>query len=78
MPNIGYLNGQFIPLEEMRISPEDRGFQFGDGIYEVVRVYNGAAFLISDHLSRLEKSAQEIQVPLPLTRTEWEKQIWPA
>ena len=75
MPNIGYLNGHFLPLEEMKISPEDRGFQFGDGVYEVVRVYHGIPFLLPDHLTRLEQSAHEIRVPIPLTRELCEEKI---
>ena len=41
MPDIGYLNGRFSPLDEISISPDDRGFLFGDGIYEVIRAYHG-------------------------------------
>ncbi len=74
MPNIGVLNGEFLPLEEVRISVEDRGFQFGDGVYEVIRVYNGTPFRMSEHLLRLDRSAQAIQLPIEIT-PEWEKQI---
>jgi len=74
MPNIGVLNGEFLPLEEVRISVEDRGFQFGDGVYEVIRVYNGTPFRMPEHLLRLDRSAQAIQLPIEIT-PEWEKQI---
>lgn len=48
MSDIGYLNGRFSPLDEIRISPDDRGFLFGDGIYEVIRAYHGVpAFGVS-------------------------------
>jgi len=58
MPNIGYVNGRFLPLEEACVSVEDRGFQFGDGVYEVIRVYGGKPFRLKEHLSRLERSAR--------------------
>lgn len=63
MPNIGYLNGRFSPLEEITISPDDRGFLFGDGIYEVVRAYHGVPAFWEDHCARLIRSAKEIQLP---------------
>jgi D-alanine transaminase len=74
MPNIGVLNGEFLPLEEVRVSVEDRGFQFGDGVYEVIRVYKGKPFRMAEHLTRLERSAQAIQLPIDIT-PDWEKQI---
>lgn len=74
MPNIGVLNGEFLPLEEVRVSVEDRGFQFGDGVYEVIRVYKGKPFRMAEHLTRLERSAQAIQLPIDIT-SDWEKQI---
>ena len=72
MPNIAYVNGQFFPLEQATISIEDRGFQFGDGVYEVVRTYGGGPFRLHDHLSRLESSARAVSIPVPLSRTDWE------
>ena len=63
MPDIGYLNGQFSPLEEIAISPDDRGFLFGDGIYEVIRAYHGVPAFWEEHLTRLLRSAKEIQLP---------------
>ena len=62
MPDIGYLNGRFSPLEEIAISPDDRGFLFGDGIYEVVRSYHRIPAFWEDHYARLIRSAQEIQL----------------
>ena len=41
MPNVAFLNGAFVPLTEAKVSIDDRGFQFGDGVYEVIRTYNG-------------------------------------
>ncbi len=75
MPNIAYVNGQFFPLERATISIEDRGFQFGDGVYEVVRTYGGVPFRLHDHLSRLESSARAVSIPVPLSRTDWEALI---
>jgi len=66
MPNIGYLNGRFSPLEEITISPDDRGFLFGDGIYEVVRAYHGVPAFWEDHYARLIRSANEIQLPFQI------------
>ncbi len=66
MPDIGYLNGRFSPLHEVAISPDDRGFLFGDGIYEVIRAYHGAPAFWEEHFSRLVRSAKEIQIPIGL------------
>lgn len=67
-----YVNGAFVPSERAAISPEDRGFVFGDAIYEVVKVYDGVPFRMIDHLERLEAGASRIRLPLPLTRDELE------
>ncbi len=75
MPNIAYVNGQFSPLEQATISIEDRGFQFGDGVYEVVRTYGGVPFRLHDHLLRLESSARAVSIRVPLSGTEWEALI---
>ena len=75
MPNIAYVNGQYSPLEQATISIEDRGFQFGDGVYEVVRTYGGVPFRLYDHLLRLESSAKAVSIPIPISRTEWEALI---
>ena len=65
MPELAYLNNRFLPLSEAAISIDDRGFQFGDGVYEVVRTYRGRPFEMSAHLRRLEFSARSIQLSLP-------------
>jgi D-alanine transaminase len=57
---IVYLNGQFLPREEARISPDDRGFLFGDGVYEVVRSFDGTLFRAGAHWHRLSKSLAAI------------------
>ncbi len=61
-----WINGSVIPRSEARIEICDRGFQFADGVYEVVRIYNGRAFTLAEHLDRLAKSAGAIGIALPL------------
>lgn len=68
---IAYLNGQFVPLEQARISPLDRGFLFADGVYEVIPAYAGKLFRLDEHLQRLENSLAAIEIDNPLSRTEW-------
>ena len=75
MPNIAFLNGRFMPLSRAKVHVEDRGYQFGDGIYELIRTYHGRVFLLNEHLSRLEKSATAIDLDLYYTRREWKKII---
>jgi D-alanine transaminase len=60
--NIAYLNGNFIPKEDIRISPDDRGFLFGDGIYEVMKWYGGFFFDPESHLARLKRSLGEVRI----------------
>jgi len=57
-----YLNGKFLPKNEIRISPDDRGFLFADGIYEVVRWYEGFFFDMASHMARLKRSMKEIRI----------------
>jgi D-alanine transaminase len=59
---VSYLNGQFLPHDEIRISPDERGFLFADGIYEVVRWYGGFFFDMESHITRLKKSLAAISV----------------
>lgn len=72
MSEIAYLNGEFLLLSEARVSVEDRGFQFADGVYEVVRVYNGVPFYLDEHIKRLEQSATKILLTLPHSAEEFE------
>ena len=72
---IAYLNGQFLPLSEARISPMDRGFLYSDGVYEVIPVYSRFPFRIDEHLSRLQQSLDGIRLPNPHTDAEWRKII---
>ncbi len=66
-----YLNGEFLPLEEARVPVLDRGFIFGDGVYEVIPCYGGHLFRIDEHLERLQKSLDGIRLDNPLSRAEW-------
>lgn len=60
MPELAYVNGAFCPIGEAVVSIEDRGFQFGDGVYEVVIAYDGRPFLLDEHLQRFRRSAAAI------------------
>jgi len=71
VPEIAFVNDVFMPLSEARVSVEDRGFQFGDGVYELLRVYAGVPFHLTDHLERLEQSARALGIPLPYPRDRW-------
>ena len=62
MPEIAYVNGEFLPLERALVHVEDRGFQFADAVYEVLRVYAGQVFAITEHLDRLFRSLEAIQL----------------
>lgn len=66
-----YLNGQFQPLATARVSPLDRGFLFGDGVYEVVPVYSRRPFRLDEHLDRLQRSLDAIRLVNPLARADW-------
>ena len=70
-----YLNGNYLPLTEARISPLDRGFLFADGIYEVIPVYSRNPFRMQEHLRRLQDSLNGIRLANPLSNAEWESII---
>jgi D-alanine transaminase len=72
---IAWLNGAFVALEAARISPLDRGFLFGDAVYEVLPVYGGRPFLVAEHLARLERSLAELSIPNPRSRAQWAELI---
>jgi D-alanine transaminase len=69
--SICYLNGEFLPLAQARVSPLDRAFLFGDAVYEVVPVYGSRLFRLREHLDRLNRSLAGIRMPPPLSHTEW-------
>jgi len=66
-----YLNGDFLPIERAQISVMDRGFVFGDGVYEVIPVYGGRLFRLEQHLQRLARSLAEIRLADPLSGDQW-------
>ena len=66
-----YLNGQFLPPETARVSVFDRGFVFGDGVYEVIPVFGGRLFRLPQHLARLDASLREIRLANPLNPAQW-------
>lgn len=77
IPNVdndsqAYLNGEFLRLGDARVSVLDRGFIFGDGIYEVVPIYGGKPFRMEQHLNRLERSLRETRISCELGRADWE------
>jgi D-alanine transaminase len=66
-----YLNGVFLPPERATVSVMDRGFLFGDGVYEVIPSYGGHFLGLAPHLARLESSLAAVAIPSPLSLTEW-------
>ncbi|HFQ92086.1 MAG TPA: D-amino acid aminotransferase [Chromatiales bacterium] len=66
-----YLNGEYMPEERAAVSPLDRGFIFGDGVYEVIPVYNGHLFRIAEHLRRLDDSLDGVRIPRPCDHGQW-------
>ncbi|MHC9509552.1 D-amino acid aminotransferase [Kangiella sp. M94] len=69
--SIAYLNGQFLPIEEAKVPALDRGFLFGDGIYEVIPVYAGKLFRFKQHIARLENSLRGISLALEQSLQYW-------
>lgn len=69
--SVAYLDGSFAPLETVRISPLDRGFLFGDGVYEVIPCYEGKPFRMDRHLQRLTRSLASIRVDNPYPLATW-------
>lgn len=67
-----YVNGQFVSAEEAKISPFDRGFIFGDAIYEVIPAYGGRPFRWPQHLDRLNGNLAEVGIPEPMSPAEWQ------
>lgn len=70
-----YLNGKFMPLEEATVPVLDRGFIFGDGVYEVIPVYSRRAFRLAEHLQRLQHSLDGIRLQNPHSEAEWAQLI---
>jgi D-alanine transaminase len=76
LTDIVYLNGQFLPLEEARVPVLDRGFIFGDGVYEVIPVYSRHPFRLREHLNRLQQSLAGLRLDNPYTLEQWEALIF--
>ncbi len=68
MQNIGYYNGTFAPLTELMVPACDRGFFFGDGAYEAIRVEYGVPFALEEHLDRFEDSLRQLRIAMPMPR----------
>ena len=75
MSDIAYLNGEFLPLDQARVSVLDRGFIFGDGVYEVIPVYSRRPFRLPEHLRRLQRSLDAVRLGNPMTDAEWARLI---
>ena len=69
--SVVFLNGKFMPVEEARVPVLDRGFIFGDGVYELVPVYSRVPFRLDEHLARLERSLAAVRIRNPYSRAEW-------
>ena len=71
-----FLNGKLLPPDEAKVPVLDRGFIFGDGVYEVVPVYSRVPFRLDEHLTRLERSLSETQIRNPYSRVQWRDFIY--
>lgn len=71
--SIVYLNGSFLPINKAQISVLDRGFMFGDSVYEIIPVYSGQLFRLEQHLQRLARSLEAIRLANPLTPLKWQQ-----
>lgn len=71
MAELVYLNGEYVASSKASVSILDRGFMFGDGVYEVIPVYSGKVFRVQEHLQRLQLSLDAVEIHCSLTDTEW-------
>jgi D-alanine transaminase len=74
MPDLAYVNGEIMPIEKAVVPIEDRGYQFGDGVYEFVASYEGRLFMLEEHLDRLERSMRELAFD-PISRADIRKAV---
>ncbi|MDH5407783.1 MAG: D-amino acid aminotransferase [Gammaproteobacteria bacterium] len=72
---IVYLNGEYLPVDQAKVPVLDRGFIFGDGIYEVIPVYGGTLFRLEEHLIRLDNSLQAVRISNPFKHSEWQEML---
>lgn len=70
---LAYINGQYLPLEEVKVSAMDRGFLFGDGVYEVIPVYNRVPLRLEEHLRRLAHSLTSIKLTIDITEKQFQE-----
>lgn len=70
-----YLNGEYLPLDEAKVSVLDRGFIFGDGIYEVIPAYSGKALRFEHHMQRLQNNLDAIRITNPMSNSQWQEII---
>ncbi|MEX1074744.1 MAG: aminotransferase class IV, partial [Burkholderiales bacterium] len=70
-----FLNGRFLPLEQATVPVLDRGFIFGDGVYELIPAYSRAPFRMDEHLARLERSLAAVRIANPYARDRWRSVI---
>jgi D-alanine transaminase len=70
---IVYINGEYLPQSQASVSVLDRGFLFGDGVYEVIPVFAGKPLRMNEHLERLQRSMDRVSLKSPLTQQEWEE-----
>jgi len=73
-----YLNGEYQPLNTAKVSVLDRGFIFGDGIYEVVPVYGRKVFRFDEHMARMQRGLSKVRIANPLSRDEWLERVSPS
>ena len=73
--SVVYLNGEYLPLDQAKISVLDRGFLFADGVYEVIPAYGGRLLRMQEHMQRLQNSLDAIRLENPLTNEQWQKII---
>jgi len=74
MPDDGllvYINGEFVPINEAKVSVFDHGFLYGDGVFEGIRAYNGRVFKLKEHIDRLYDSAKAIALEIPISKEEF-------
>ena len=71
MSDFVYLNGEYPPAADAKVSILDRGFMFGDGVYEVIPVYSGKVFALDEHLQRLQQSLDAVEISNPFAAADW-------
>lgn len=78
MSRVVYINGEFIPQENAKITVYDHGLLYGDGAFEGIRVYSGKVFKLREHIARLYRSAHALMIELPITQAEMEQAVLTA